>query len=61
MRSLLRCNKTELTGLIECALNAIIAAKLGLVNKDEALDALWEYLVNIDYEVKALLSDISQD
>ncbi len=57
----MRCNKIELTELIECALNAIIAAKLGLVNKDEALDALWEYLVNIDYEVKALLSDISQD
>ncbi len=45
---------TELNKFLDCAFRAIIEAKLGLVDKDEALDALWEYLVNIDYEVKVL-------
>ena len=57
----MHCNKIELTGLIECALNAIIAAKLSLMNKDKTLNALRKYLVNTNYEVKALLSDISHD
>ena len=39
---------------LDCAFRAIIEAKLGLVDKDEALDALWEYLVNIDYEIRRL-------
>ncbi|WP_054842903.1 hypothetical protein [Vulcanisaeta distributa] len=54
MKKSLRCLGTELDKFLDCAFRAVIEAKLGLVDKDEALDALWEYLVNIDYEVKIL-------
>jgi hypothetical protein len=54
VKGALYCHSTDLDSLIKCAFNAIIMAKLGLVNKDEALDALWEYLVNIDYEIKVI-------
>jgi len=54
VKGALYCRNTDLDSLIKCAFNAIIMAKLGLVSKDEALDALWEYLVNIDYEIKVI-------
>ncbi|GAB6947445.1 hypothetical protein JCM16161A_15750 [Vulcanisaeta sp. JCM 16161] len=38
--------------LIDRALGIIINARRGLIDKDEALDALWEFLINIDYEVR---------
>ena len=50
----LKCPGIKLGKFLDCAFRAIVEAKLGLVNKDEALDALWEYLVNIDYEVRKL-------
>ncbi len=49
-----KCPGTKLDRFLDCAFRAIIEAKLGLVNKDYALDELWEYLVNIDYEIKVL-------
>lgn len=54
MKNNLKCPSTSLEKLLDCAFKAIIEARLGLVGKDEALDALWEYLVNIDYEIKRL-------
>ncbi len=54
MKKSLKCLSTELNKFLDCAFRAIIEAKLGIVDKDEALDALWEYFVNIDYEVKML-------
>ncbi|ADN50009.1 hypothetical protein [Vulcanisaeta distributa] len=44
---------------LDCAFDVIVKARLGLVDKDEALDALWEYLVNIDYEVRMLERRVS--
>ncbi|MGC8543079.1 MAG: hypothetical protein ACP5NQ_03980 [Vulcanisaeta sp.] len=38
--------------IIERALKTIIDAKRGLIDKEEAFDALWEYLMNIDYELQ---------
>ena len=38
--------------LIDRALTIIIKARKGLIDKDDALDALWEYLINIEYEVR---------
>lgn len=38
--------------LIDKALKLIINARRGLIDKDEALDILWEYLININYEVR---------
>ncbi|BDR92371.1 hypothetical protein Vsou_14640 [Vulcanisaeta souniana JCM 11219] len=40
--------------ILGCAFDTIVKARLGFINKDEALDALWEYLVNIDYDMKVL-------
>ena len=54
MKNDLKCPGIRLSKFLDCAFRAIVEAKLGLVNKDEALDALWEYLVNIDYEVRKL-------
>ena len=54
MKNRLKCPGTSLDEFLNCAFRAIIEARLGLVDKDKALDALWEYLVNIDYEVKML-------
>ena len=49
-------NKLECNGcfeeLIDRALTIIIKARKGLIDKDDALDALWEYLINIEYEVR---------
>ncbi|GAB6947807.1 hypothetical protein JCM16161A_19370 [Vulcanisaeta sp. JCM 16161] len=59
MKKTLKCPGMELDRFLDCAFRAIVKAKLGLVDKDEALDALWEYLVNIDYEVKILERRIS--
>ncbi|WP_243666044.1 hypothetical protein [Vulcanisaeta sp. JCM 16159] len=39
---------------LDCAFDVIVKAKLGLIDKDEAFDALWEYLINVEYEVKML-------
>ncbi|WP_054852946.1 hypothetical protein [Vulcanisaeta distributa] len=44
---------------LDCAFDVIVKAKLGLIDKDEAFDALWEYLVNVEYEVKILERRIS--
>ena len=38
--------------LIDRALTIIIRARKGLIDKDDALDVLWEYLINIEYEVR---------
>jgi len=54
VKKVLKCPGICLDKFLDCAFRAIIEAKLDLVDKDEALDALWEYLVNIDYEVKLL-------
>ncbi len=37
---------------IEGALEVIRLGKEGLIDRDEVLDALWEFLINIDYEVR---------
>ncbi|WP_202905237.1 hypothetical protein [Vulcanisaeta thermophila] len=37
---------------IEKALALIVKARRGMVDYVEALDSLWELLVNIEYEVK---------
>jgi len=54
VKRVLKCPGTNLDRFLNCAFKAIVQARLGLIDKDEALDALWEYLVNIDYEVKRL-------
>ena len=54
MKNSLKCPDTSLEKLFDCAFKAIIEARLNLVDRDEALDALWEYLVNIDYEIRRL-------
>ncbi|MGC8544009.1 MAG: hypothetical protein ACP5NQ_08710 [Vulcanisaeta sp.] len=37
---------------IEGALEVIRLGREGLMSRDEVLDALWEFLINIDYEVR---------
>ena len=54
MKNSLKCPGTSLERFLDCAFRVIIETKLGLVDRDKALDALWEYLVNIDYEVRRL-------
>ena len=38
--------------LIDRALTIIIRARKEFIDKDDVLDALWEYLINIEYEVR---------
>ncbi len=40
--------------ILDCAFDTIVRARLGFIDKDDALDTLWEYLVNIDYDMKTL-------
>jgi len=43
-----------LEGLVRVGIELILKARLGEVSIDDALDGLWEVLVNIDYEVRRL-------
>ncbi len=43
----------SMTKLINDALKVIELSKKRLMNKDKALDILWELLVNIKYEIKS--------
>ena len=45
------CNPNDLECLIGVALDLIARAKVRDMDVDEALDGLWEILVNIDYLV----------
>jgi len=58
VKRVLKCPGADLDRFLDCAFRAIVEARLGLIDKDEALDALWEYLVNIDYEIKVLKEKI---
>jgi hypothetical protein len=44
----------DLEGLVRVGIELILKARLGEVSIDDALDGLWEVLVNIDYEVRRL-------
>ena len=44
----------DLEGLVRVGIKLILKARLGEVGIDDALDGLWEVLVNIDYEVRRL-------
>jgi hypothetical protein len=44
----------DLEGLVRVGIELILKARLGEVSIDDALDGLWEVLVNIDYEVGRL-------
>jgi hypothetical protein len=44
----------DLEGLVRVGIELILKARLGEVGIDDALDGLWEVLVNIDYEVRRL-------
>jgi len=44
----------DLEGLVRVGIELILKARLGEVGIDDALDGLWEVLVNIDYEVGRL-------
>jgi hypothetical protein len=44
----------DLEGLVRVGIELILKARLGEVSIDDALDDLWEVLVNIDYEVRRL-------
>jgi hypothetical protein len=44
----------DLEGLVRVGIELILKARLGEVGIDDALDGLWEVLVNIDYEVRQL-------
>jgi len=43
----------SINGFINEAFRVIEHGKRGLMSKDEALDELWELLINIDYEIKS--------
>jgi len=42
----------ELRGLVGYGLELIVRARLGGVKLNEALDGLWEVLINIDYALQ---------
>ncbi|WP_264890765.1 hypothetical protein [Vulcanisaeta souniana] len=42
----------SIADLINEAFRAVAYGRTGLIDKEEALDRLWELLVNIDYEIK---------
>jgi hypothetical protein len=44
----------DLEDLVRVGIELILKARLGEVGVDDALDGLWEVLVNIDYEVRRL-------
>jgi len=44
----------DLEVLVRVGIELILKARLGEVSIDDALDGLWEVLVNIDYEVRQL-------
>jgi len=44
----------DLEDLVRVGIELILKARLGEVSIDDALDGLWEVLVNIDYEVRQL-------
>ncbi len=44
----------DLKNLVKVGIELILKARLGEVGIDDALDGLWEVLVNIDYEVRRL-------
>jgi hypothetical protein len=44
----------DLEDLVRVGIKLILKARLGEVGIDDALDGLWEVLVNIDYEVGRL-------
>jgi hypothetical protein len=44
----------DLEDLVRVGIELILKARLGEVSIDDALDGLWEVLVNIDYEVRRL-------
>ena len=44
----------DLEVLVRVGIELILKARLGGVGIDDALDGLWEVLVNIDYEVGRL-------
>jgi hypothetical protein len=44
----------DLEVLVRVGIELILKARLGEVGVDDALDGLWEVLVNIDYEVRRL-------
>jgi len=44
----------DLEDLVRVGIELILKARLGEVGIDDALDGLWEVLVNIDYEVRRL-------
>jgi len=44
----------DLEDLVRVGIELILKARLGGVGIDDALDGLWEVLVNIDYEVGRL-------
>ena len=47
-------NPSGLEDLVRVGIELILKARLGEVGVDDALDGLWEVLVNIDYEVRRL-------
>ena len=49
-------NPSGLEDLVRVGIELILKARLGEVGIDDALDGLWEVLVNIDYEVGRLRS-----
>ncbi|WP_054842109.1 hypothetical protein [Vulcanisaeta distributa] len=42
----------SIDGLISKAFKVIELRKRGLISDDEALDALWEIIINIEYETR---------
>ncbi|WP_162008582.1 hypothetical protein [Vulcanisaeta thermophila] len=41
-----------ISGYIEGALRVIVAARTGRIKCGDALDSLWEFLTNLDYELR---------
>lgn len=50
-KSVGRPGSCSVTDLIDEALRIIAHGRAGLMSKDEALDRLWELLVNVEYEL----------
>jgi len=48
---MITCHPNDLRCFVEEGLELIVRARVKDVDVDEALDALWEILVNIDYLV----------
>ncbi|WP_069808392.1 hypothetical protein [Vulcanisaeta thermophila] len=41
-----------ISGYVERALRVIMAAKAGKIKCGDALDTLWELIINLDYELR---------